>query len=424
VVIMTVWSAKNPYSSRITENYILNGEGSCKETRHIVLDLGDSGLEYKVGDALAVLPENPQEIVDTLIANQGWDPLQKVDAGKGEKTLRDALKRDVEIHRVNKRFVSSLIGKVVSSGLKINVKLTARRRMIVGGETILEWDVESGNILKGLNSSSSGDDPVAKVETLTSDSSAMEDYIWSRDYLDVLDEFAVYYSPEEFLGLVDRLKPRLYSIASSLDAHPGLVELTVGIIRYSHHGRDRGGLCTIFMADEIDESDLPVRVFMSPTKTFVLPEDPSVDIIMVGPGTGIAPFRAFVEQRIYDKAPGRNWLIFGDQSSKTEFYYQDTIEKWLDEGDLSRFTTAWSRDQEEKIYVQHRMVEHGEEIWQWLGDGAYFYVCGDKQYMAKDVHRTLIEIASEHGSMSAEEATHFIEKVMMREQKRYLRDVY
>lgn len=424
MVIMTVWSAKNPYSSRITENYILNGEGSCKETRHIVLDLGDSGLEYKVGDALAVLPENPQEIVDTLIANQGWDPLQKVDAGKGEKTLRDALKRDVEIHRVNKRFVSSLIGKVVSSGLKINVKLTARRRMIVGGETILEWDVESGNILKGLNSSSSGDDPVAKVETLTSDSSAMEDYIWSRDYLDVLDEFAVYYSPEEFLGLVDRLKPRLYSIASSLDAHPGLVELTVGIIRYSHHGRDRGGLCTIFMADEIDESDLPVRVFMSPTKTFVLPEDPSVDIIMVGPGTGIAPFRAFVEQRIYDKAPGRNWLIFGDQSSKTEFYYQDTIEKWLDEGDLSRFTTAWSRDQEEKIYVQHRMVEHGEEIWQWLGDGAYFYVCGDKQYMAKDVHRTLIEIASEHGSMSAEEATHFIEKVMMREQKRYLRDVY
>lgn len=424
MVIMTVWSAKNPYSSRITENYILNGEGSCKETRHIVLDLGDSGLEYKVGDALAVLPENPQEIVDTLIANQGWDPLQKVDAGKGEKTLRDALKRDVEIHRVNKRFVSSLIGKVVSSGLKINVKLTARRRMIVGGETILEWDVESGNILKGLNSSSSGDDPVAKIETLTSDSSAMEDYIWSRDYLDVLDEFAVYYSPEEFLGLVDRLKPRLYSIASSLDAHPGLVELTVGIIRYSHHGRDRGGLCTIFMADEIDESDLPVRVFMSPTKTFVLPEDPSVDIIMVGPGTGIAPFRAFVEQRIYDKAPGRNWLIFGDQSSKTEFYYQDTIEKWLDEGDLSRFTTAWSRDQEEKIYVQHRMVEHGEEIWQWLSDGAYFYVCGDKQYMAKDVHRTLIEIASEHGSMSAEEATHFIEKVMMREQKRYLRDVY
>ena len=424
MVIMTVWNAKNPYSSRITQNYILNGEGSRKETRHIVFDLGDSGLEYKVGDALAVLPENPQEIVDNLIANQGWNPLQMVDAGKGEKTLRDALKRDVEIHRVNKRFVSSLIGKVKSSGLKINVKLTARRRMTVGGETILEWDVESSDILKGLNSTASGDDPVAKIETLTSDSSAMEDYIWSRDYLDVLDEFTVHYTSEEFLGLVDRLKPRLYSIASSLDVHPGLVELTVGIIRYSHHGRDRGGLCTLFMADEIDESDLPVRVFMSPTKTFVLPEDPSVDIIMVGPGTGIAPFRAFMEQRIHDKASGRNWLIFGDQSSKTEFYYQDTIEKWLDEGDLSHFTTAWSRDQEDKIYVQHRMAEHGKEIWQWLSNGAYFYVCGDKQYMAKDVHRTLIEIASEHGSMSEEEATHFIEKVMMREQKRYLRDVY
>ena len=424
MVIMTVWSAKNPYSSRITENYILNGEGSRKETRHIVFDLGDSGLEYKVGDALAVLPENPQEIVDNLIVNQGWDPLQIIDAGKGEKTLRDALKMDVEIHRVNKRFVGSLISKVESSGLKINVKLTGRRRMIVGGETILDWNAESGDTLNGLNSSAAGDDPVAKVENMADDSSAMEDYIWSRDYLDVLDEFGVKYAPDEFLGLVDRLKPRLYSIASSLDAHPGAVELTVGIVRYSHHGRDRGGLCTIFMADEIDDSDLPIRVFMSPTKTFVLPEDPSVDIIMVGPGTGIAPFRAFMEQRIYDKASGRNWLIFGDQSSKTEFYYQDTIEKWLDEGDLSHFTTAWSRDQEEKIYVQHRMAEHGKEIWDWLENGAYFYVCGDKQYMAKDVHRTLIEIAREHGSMSADDATHFIEKVMMREQKRYLRDVY
>ena len=237
-------------------------------------------------------------------------------------------------------------------------------------------------------------------------------------------EFDVSYSPEEFFELTGRLKPRLYSIASSHDAHPGLVELTVGIVRFSYHGRDRGGLCTLFMADEIGNSEQQVGVFMSPTKSFVLPEDKDTDIIMVGPGTGIAPFRAFMEQRVFDGGKGKNWLFFGDQSAKTEFYYKDTIESWLDSGDLYRFTTAWSRDQAEKIYVQHRLKEHGAEVWEWFENGAYFYICGDKTYMAKDVHRALIEIAMEHGGMSEEDATHFIEKTMMKEQKRYLRDVY
>jgi len=156
----------------------------------------------------------------------------------------------------------------------------------------------------------------------------------------------------------------------------------------------------------------------------VLPEDKDIDIIMVGPGTGIAPFRAFMEQRVFDGGKGRNWLFFGDQSASTEFYYKDTIEGWVDEGHLYKFTTAWSRDQEEKIYVQHRLKEHGKEVWEWFENGAYFYICGDKQYMAKDVHRALIDIAIEHGGMSEADATHFIEKTMMREQKRYLRDVY
>ena len=178
------------------------------------------------------------------------------------------------------------------------------------------------------------------------------------------------------------------------------------------------------MADEIGTGMQRVGVFMSPTKSFVLPEDTDTDIIMVGPGTGIAPFRAFMEQRVFDGGSGRNWLFFGDQSSKTEFYYKDTIESWLDGGHLFRFTTAWSRDQAEKIYVQHRLKEHGAEIWEWFENGAYFYICGDKTYMAKDVHRALIEIAIEYGGMSEDDATHFIEKTMMKEQKRYLRDVY
>ena len=183
-------------------------------------------------------------------------------------------------------------------------------------------------------------------------------------------------------------------------------------------------MCTVYLADEVEIGKTDVGVFMSPTKSFVLPEDKSTDIIMVGPGTGIAPFRAFMEQRVFDGGDGKNWLFFGDQSEKTEFYYKDSIEGWLDEGHLYRFTTAWSRDQEEKIYVQHRLKEYGAEVWEWFERGAYFYICGDKKYMAKDVHRALIEIAIEHGGMSEEDATFFIEKTMMREQKRYLRDVY
>ena len=413
------WSAKNPYYTNITENYILNGEGSKKETRHIVFDLGSSGLDYKVGDALGVVPENPPHIVQELIDIQGWDAEQIVTTHNGEKTLYEALKKDFEIHMANKKFVQSLAEKVVSSGMKISVKLVSRAR----GKT--NWNAEESSPLPpDLAKSKPSNDPSEKVESLCEDTKAMEDYLWTRDYVDIMREFDVKYSPEEFFELAGRVKPRLYSIASSHDAHPGFVELTVGIVRFSYHGRDRGGLATQFMADEIGNTDQQVGVFMSPTKSFVLPEDKDTDIIMFGPGTGIAPFRAVMEQRVFDGGQGRNWLYFGDKSEKTEFYYKDTIESWLDNGDLYRFTTAWSRDQAEKIYVQHRLKEHGAEIWEWFENGAYFYICGDKTYMAKDVHRALIEIAIEHGGMSEDDATHFIEKTMMKEQKRYLRDVY
>ena len=413
------WSAKNPYMTTITENYILNGEGSRKETRHIVFDLGDSGLDYKVGDALGVIAENPPHIVDELIEVQGWDRDQTVTTHKGERTLYDALKKDFEVHMANKKFVKSLASKVVSTGMNISMAFVSRQRNDDA------WNA-SGDEARpsGLKASVPSNDPAAQVEAINADVKAVEDYLWTRDYVDIMREFEVKYTIEEFMELADKLKPRLYSIASSHDAHPGFVELTVGIVRFEYNGRARGGLCTQFMADEINTSGAPIGVFMSPTKSFVLPEDKDIDIIMVGPGTGIAPFRAFMEQRVFDGGKGRNWLFFGDQSASTEFYYQDTIEGWVDEGHLYKFTTAWSRDQEEKIYVQHRLKEHGKEVWDWFENGAYFYICGDKQYMAKDVHRALIDIAMEHGGMSQADATHFIEKTMMREQKRYLRDVY
>jgi len=413
------WSAKNPYMTTITENYILNGEGSRKETRHIVFDLGDSGLDYKVGDALGVIAENPPHIVDELIEVQGWDRDQTVTTHKGERTLYDALKKDFEVHMANKKFVKSLASKVVSTGMNISMAFVSRQRNDDA------WNA-SGDEARpsGLKASVPSNDPAAQVEAINADVKAVEDYLWTRDYVDIMREFEVKYTIEEFMELADKLKPRLYSIASSHDAHPGFVELTVGIVRFEYNGRARGGLCTQFMADEINTSGAPIGVFMSPTKSFVLPEDKDIDIIMVGPGTGIAPFRAFMEQRVFDGGKGRNWLFFGDQSASTEFYYKDTIEGWVDEGHLYKFTTAWSRDQEEKIYVQHRLKEHGKEVWEWFENGAYFYICGDKQYMAKDVHRALIDIAMEHGGMSEADATHFIEKTMMREQKRYLRDVY
>jgi len=408
------WSAKNPYMTQITENYILNGEGSRKETRHIVFALGDSGLDYKVGDALGVIAENPPHIVDELLEVQGWDADHAVSTHNGERTLREALKKDYEVHMANKKFVQSLAEKVVSTGMNISMSLVSRARnntVQIGGDV-------------ALLPSAPSDDPSSRVEAIVADTKAIEDYLWTRDYIDIMREFDVKYTPEEFLDIADRLKPRLYSIASSHDAHPGFVELTVGIVRFEYNGRARGGLCTQYMADEINTSGDPIGVFMSPTKSFILPEDTSTDIIMVGPGTGIAPFRAFMEQRVHDGGTGKNWLFFGDQSEKTEFYYKDQIESWIDEGHLYRFTTAWSRDQEEKIYVQNRLKEHGAEVWEWFERGAYFYICGDKQYMAKDVHRALIQIAIDHGGMSEEDATHFIEKTMMREEKRYLRDVY
>ena len=405
--------------TNITENFILNGEGSSKETRHIVFELGASGLDYKVGDALGVVSENPPQIVDELIQVQGWNPEQIVTTHNGERTLYDALKKDFEVHLAGKKFVQSLTEKVVASGMKISVKIVSRSR---GKES---WkSSEEGELPPGLSKSAPSDSPSDKVAAIVGDEKEIENYLWTRDYVDIMREFNVKYSPEEFFELVSRLKPRLYSIASSHDAHPGYVELTVGIVRFSYHGRDRGGLCTQFLADEIGTTNKKLGVFMSPTKSFVLPDDKSTDIIMVGPGTGIAPFRAFMEQRVFDGGSGKNWLFFGDQSAKTEFYYKDEIESWIDEGHLFRFTTAWSRDQKEKIYVQHRLKEHGAEVWEWFERGAYFYICGDKKYMAKDVHKALIEIAQEHGGLSEDDATHFIEKTMMREEKRYLRDVY
>ena len=422
------WSAKNPYDSTVTVNYVLNGEGSRKETRHIVFDLGDSGMDYKAGDALGVIPVTSTELVDDVIVALGANPDEIVDTHAGQMTLHEALSNNYEIHQANRKFVAS-IGTKFASNDSNEIRIVKRQRVRVdSGQQALDWSWsgDDDDYPEGFTPTLANVDPAQELwESFNSDDKAMENYLWGRDYIDVLNDFGhLGFSGQEFVDQLDRLKPRLYSIASSPDFEPGTVHLTVGIVRYEGQGRAKTGLTTGYLADRVPEGTSGVRVFMSPTRSFILPEDGKKDMIMVGPGTGIAPFRAFLQQRKADSAEGRNWLFFGDWTEAGEYLYRDEISAYVEDGTLDRLDLAWSREGPEKVYVQHLMAKHATEIWEWIDNGGYFYVCGDKNYMAKDVHTTLINICAEHGGMSEDEAKEYVEQTLMREEKRYLRDVY
>ena len=428
-VMKSKWSAKNPYTSHLNKNYILNGKDSGKETRHMVFDLGDSGLDYKAGDALGVIPICRPDLVEEMLALCNFTGDEEVETHLGKCTLKEALTSQYEVHRLSKKWIMKLGEYLDSDSGEIDIKIIKRKRISEeNGVVIIDWE-GTGNdedIPEGYEEVGSVSDPsLALWKKLSSDGEEMEDYIWSRDYIDALGDFSnMNFSAQQLLEGMDRLKPRLYSIASSPDFEPGTVHLTVGIVRYSHHGRDKAGLCTGFLSDMCEVEETGIGIFMSPTRSFVLPDDKSKDIIMVGPGTGIAPFRAFLEQRDIDNATGRNWLFFGDWTEEGEYYYKEEMEDWKKKGILNKHDLAWSRTGTEKVYVQHLMDKNGEEIWKWIDEGAYFYVCGDKSRMAKDVHKTLIKICSEHGDMTTEQAKDFVETTMMKTEKRYLRDVY
>jgi sulfite reductase (NADPH) flavoprotein alpha-component len=426
---MSDWSAKNPFMTTISQNFILNGEGSKKETRHIVFNLKDSGLEYKAGDALGVMPKCPPELVEEILIVTNFTGEETVETNSGNCSLREALSERYEIHRVSKKWIEALATRIPKDSGQINMHITRRRRYSsTDGSLIMDW---SGTGIEGdfpegyVELGSPGGAHASLLSELTSVPEAMEEYIWSRDYVDALSDFGqIGFTAQQLIEGMVRLKPRLYSIASSPDFEKGTVHLTVAIVRYNHYDRDRTGLCTGFMADRCENDSTNVGVFMSPTRSFVLPEDGSKDVIMVGPGTGIAPFRAFLQQRQIDGSTGRNWLFFGDWTEEGEYLYRDEMNKWNEEGVISRHDLAWSRQGSEKVYVQHLMKKNGEEIWNWIENGAYFYVCGDKQYMAKDVHSTLIGICCDYGGLSSDEAKEFVETGLMKTEKRYLRDVY
>ena len=426
---MAEWSAKNPYESTVTVNHILNGEGSKKETRHFVFDLGNSGLTYKAGDALGVIPVTSSELVEDVIVALGADADEIVETHVGEITLLDALSNHYEIHQANRKFVASIGNKFKVIGGPSEIRIVKRIRTSVdSGQATMHWawSGDDDDYPDGFSPIGSNVDPAFEQwKSVSSDDKAMSDYLWARDYIDVLNDFGhLGFSGQDFVDQIDRLKPRLYSIASSPDFELGTVHLTIAIVRYEGQGRTKTGLTTGYLADRVPEGTSNVRVFMSPTRSFILPGDGSKDIIMVGPGTGIAPFRAFLQQRKLDGATGRNWLFFGDWTEDGEFLYRDEIGAFVEDGTIDKLDLAWSREGPEKVYVQHLMAGHAAEIWEWIDNGGYFYVCGDKNRMARDVHSTLINICIEQGGLSEEDAKQFVEQTLMREEKRYLRDVY
>ena len=379
------YSRKNPFLAELTGHDRLTKAGSLKDTRHFVVNLAGSGLRYTPGDSLGAFGRNSPELVDEVIGLLGFEPEAAVNDPKGQPTtFRQALLRDYTINRANRKMMSAL------------------------GERIPQGEQRN------------------RLMELVDNGDALGEYVDTRDYVDILKEFdeARFQSPAAFLAQLSPVVPRLYSIASSLQAHPDEAHLCITVVRYETHGRAKKGLASGFFADHSDMFVKNIPVYVQESRTFRLPKDGATDIIMCGPGVGLAPFRAFLEQRILDGATGRNWLFFGEQHEATDFLYGHQLMDYHRQGKVHRLDLAFSRDQSYRIYVQHRMMEAAKELWSWLQRGAYFYVCGDARHMAKDVHQALIDIAEKEGGLSAEAAAEYVGVTLMKTEKRYLRDVY
>lgn len=372
------YGKKNPFPSPLLNSYDLNGKESPRETYHVELSLEGSGLDYQVGDALGVLSHNSAQMVDEILPLLPFNVKDDVPLPNGgEASLREALVTAYDIRSLNKKLLDA-------------------------------WAERSGS-------------PYLRALVEAGSREEIEEFCWGRELIDlIIDHPADFSDGEEFVGVLKKLQPRLYSIASSPNAHPNEVHLTVAIVRYNSHGRDRGGVCSTYLSDRV--GDVCAGVFVHNNKAFRLPDDLSKDVIMVGPGTGVAPFRAFLEEREVSKASGRNWLFFGNPHRATDYIYEDQINGWVENGTLSQLSLAFSRDQAEKVYVQDKMLESGAELWEWLQGGGYFYVCGDASRMAKDVDKALHTIARTHGGLSEQEAIDYYKN--LKKEKRYARDVY
>ncbi len=372
-----VFDRKKPFHAPILEKIQLNGRGSTKETWHVELSLEGSGLTYEVGDALAVIPQNSERLVSEVLKATQLDPSVSVSFDGQNSSLGDVLMEKAELSALNRDVLSRY------------------------------YDLTKNDNLKQI----------------IADPKAIQNYVYGRDVVDLVTEFSPLgvggLTPQYLADFLRKMPSRAYSIASSLEAHPEEVHLTVGAVRYQANGRKKEGVASTFLAERTDET---VKVFVEQNEFFKLPKDTKTDIIMVGPGTGIAPFRAFVEERAETNASGKNWLIFGNPHFETDFLYQTEWQQYLKKGILSRLDVAFSRDQAEKIYVQHRILQKSKQIFDWLESGATFYVCGDKTRMASDVERALIAVAEKEGRLSNEKAVEYIKG--LKKSRRYLEDVY
>lgn len=376
----SAYSRTNPFQAEVLANMNLNGRGSNKETRHIELSLEGSGLNYQPGDALGIYPHNEPTLVDLLMELTKWDPLAMVTINnQGEaRPLREVLIEYFEITVLSKPLLEKL------------APLAANK--------------------KALELLAPGNSEQCKA------------FIQGRDLVDFIRDYGpMQGSAQDVVSLLRKIPARLYSIASSQAANPEEVHLTIGAVRYDAHGRERRGVCSIFCAERLQSGD-KVSIFIQPNTDFKLPEDPGTPIIMVGPGTGIAPFRSFLQEREEIGATGPSWIFFGEQHFVTDFLYQTEWQRWIKDGVLTRMDVAFSRDTEVKDYVQHRMKQRGKELFAWLEQGAAFYICGDAKNMARDVHQTLMEIIETEGGKSREQAEEYL--AAMKKNKRYLRDVY
>ncbi|HEY0287321.1 MAG TPA: bifunctional nitrate reductase/sulfite reductase flavoprotein subunit alpha [Pseudomonas sp.] len=371
--VLELHSRSRPLLSRLSINRRLNGEGAQKDTRQFALALGDSGFQYEAGDALGVWPRNCPELVSELLELTGLNPEHAVTLDKlGDVPLREALAQHFEIARPHVDTLQFIAERSGNPELKVML----------------------GEAYKG----------------------ELKSWLWGRQLADVLQAFPVRCSAEALLGSLKPLQPRSYSIASSPKAHPRDVHLTVSAVRYGK----RKGVSSTFLADRAEDCEVPI--FLQPSKHFRPPADSEVPMIMIGPGTGVAPFRGFLQERRMRGDSGKNWLFFGEQHAATEFYYRDELQGMQQDGLLTNLSLAFSRDQGQKIYVQHRIQEQGAELWQWLQDGAQLYVCGDATHMAKDVDLALRQVIQQHGGLSEERAAEHLR--YLAQHKRYVRDVY
>ncbi|MDQ0059856.1 assimilatory sulfite reductase (NADPH) flavoprotein subunit [Paenibacillus harenae] len=374
------YSRSNPFQAEVLENLNLNGRGSDRETRHVEISLEGSDLTYEPGDSIGIVPENDSRLVDELIAYMGWQQNDNVIVNKnGEQhTLRNALISYYEITVLTKPLLKQF------AETTSNAELT---------ELVGEGQEQK-----------------------------LKSYLSGRDLIDLVKDYSLKgMSAQTFVSLLRKIPARLYSISSSLKANPEEVHITVRSVRYEANGRERNGVCSVQLAERVAAGD-KLPIFIQNNPNFKLPESTDTPIIMIGPGTGVAPFRAFLGEREEAGAEGKSWLFYGDQHFATDFLYQVEWQRWLKDGVLTRMDVAFSRDTAEKVYVQHRMLEKGEELYKWLQEGAHVYVCGDEKRMAHDVHAALLEIIGRHGGLSAEQAAEYV--AQMQQQKRYQRDVY